>query len=507
MPLPPYPFDYSLFFRPILERASDALGALGLALPPVDEVFVEVAEGVVQMVPPVIRPTPKAITLPVKVVASLWADPEGWLAECRRTLVEPARQIDRDDLSRLSEPELLRRIETLQHLQLQLAIPRFGYFLRGLLVSQGLKALLRIAVGAQARALERDLLAAVPCTTTLANAELGRLAQRIRDSEELRQIFGEERPERLPSRTGESLAGRHLAAAIDAFLQRFGYRETAMPSAALPAWRDDPSLVYGLLKGRVVTESVAISTERDESARVEAAKRRAVAALSQGVRRLAKPLLVPLFQRLLRDTRAFIAFREDSHYYLMLPFPVIRRLALELGRRLVSRGVLDSAEDIFLLELNEVKTAEPTGMAREIVRSRAAARRSVMGRYTTVPPELLEQGNPTGDIRGAPVSPGRAIGRVRILRSERDFWKLEKGEVLVAHYTNPSWTPLFSLASAVVVDAGGAASHAAIVAREYGIPGVMGTGGATTRLRDGQRVLVDGDAGRVVLLTGDVPEG
>jgi pyruvate,water dikinase len=72
--------------------------------------------------------------------------------------------------------------------------------------------------------------------------------------------------------------------------------------------------------------------------------------------------------------------------------------------------------------------------------------------------------------------------------------------VLVAPYTNPTWTPLFALAGAVVVDAGGVASHAAIVAREYGLPAVMGTGNATTRLRDGQRVLVDGEAGRVVPL-------
>jgi pyruvate,water dikinase len=90
------------------------------------------------------------------------------------------------------------------------------------------------------------------------------------------------------------------------------------------------------------------------------------------------------------------------------------------------------------------------------------------------------------------------VGPVRIILRERDFSKLRQGEVLVAPYASPGWTPLFALASAVVVDAGSVASHAAIVAREYGIPAVMGTGTATRALREGQRVLVNGDTGRVV---------
>lgn len=122
------------------------------------------------------------------------------------------------------------------------------------------------------------------------------------------------------------------------------------------------------------------------------------------------------------------------------------------------------------------------------------------GGYTPVPVALLERTATASDVHGAAASPGKATGRVRVIASEREFWKLQQGEVLVSRYTNPAWTPLFALAAAVVVDAGGMASHAAIVAREYGIPAVMGAGNATRLLRDGQRVLVDGDRGRVVLL-------
>jgi pyruvate,water dikinase len=107
-------------------------------------------------------------------------------------------------------------------------------------------------------------------------------------------------------------------------------------------------------------------------------------------------------------------------------------------------------------------------------------------------------------VAGIPGSPGVAEGPVRVVRDATAFGTLQPGEVLVAPYTNPSWTPLFSRAAAAVVDTGSAASHAAIVAREYGVPAVMGTSDATRRLEDGQRVRVDGGRG-VVLPTDSSP--
>jgi rifampicin phosphotransferase len=100
-------------------------------------------------------------------------------------------------------------------------------------------------------------------------------------------------------------------------------------------------------------------------------------------------------------------------------------------------------------------------------------------------------------IVGHPASPGRARGQVRIVHGADDFDRFVAGEVLVARATTPAWTPLFSRASAVVTDGGSLAAHASLVAREYGIPAVVGTGDATARLRNGQVVLVDGSAGVV----------
>ena len=105
-------------------------------------------------------------------------------------------------------------------------------------------------------------------------------------------------------------------------------------------------------------------------------------------------------------------------------------------------------------------------------------------------------------VSGVAASGGRASGPVRVIREPAHFGAMRSGDVLVCPYTNPAWTPLFSHAAAVVVDSGGVGSHAAIVAREYGIPAVMGTGTGTTVLTDGQRVTVDGDSG---LVTADQP--
>ncbi len=495
-PVPPYPFDISIYFRPMIERLGSITTALGFAPIAVDDVMIEFADGVYQMLPPTPRLRLGALKLPVKLLAALRVNQDNWLAECRESLVVLAQQIDAEELSPLSDQALLLRVEKLQALLLDLFFPRFVALPRGMLSRWGLGLLVRLATAERAGQLEGELLADIPCTTTAINQGLIRLADRIRASAELRQVFRDEHPDRLPARLRESNAGRDLLADVEDFLREYRYRETTALGSAFPSWRDNPGIVYGLLKGMAAGEPAVESREPGEEDPVYRASREVAA----GLKRRFGPgerLLTPLFYKLRDATRSFVAYREDSHYYLFMPISVIRRLALELGRRLAERGVLNEAADIFFLEIDEIKRFGPAEVVQEIVRKRKAARQSVDGRFSAVPAELLEQTGRDGTVRGVPVSPGQAIGTTRIILSEQDFWKLQPGEILVAHYTNPTWTPLFAVASAVVVDAGGTASHAAIVAREYGKPAVMGTFNATRILRDGQRVLVNGDTGSV----------
>jgi rifampicin phosphotransferase len=205
-------------------------------------------------------------------------------------------------------------------------------------------------------------------------------------------------------------------------------------------------------------------------------------------------------------------------------WPTLRRLALELGRRLTEAGSLNAADDVFYLKSAELTSAsvarsggqslpELAQLARERRELREARKR--LDPPVTIPPGArLEFGpvklslfepQPRGagegpTLNGFAVSPGRVTAAASIVRSPEDFDKMAPGTILVCPTTTPAWTLLFSQAKGLVTDIGGALAHGSIVAREYGIPAVMGTGNATHRIESGQSIQVDGDAGTVTLV-------
>ncbi len=183
---------------------------------------------------------------------------------------------------------------------------------------------------------------------------------------------------------------------------------------------------------------------------------------------------------------------------------------------------IEQADDIFWLEKGEIDfivTGMEAGIPLENLYIKVAERKTCWNRLRAVTPPVMvpmrekvwgvktdiytPQAADTqiGDIlKGMPTSPGVVTANACILRGPEDFYKMQTGDVLVAGITTPAWTPLFTMASAVVTDVGGPLSHGSIVAREYGIPAVMGTGVATHRIRDGQTITVDGNTGKVVLI-------
>jgi pyruvate,water dikinase len=197
-------------------------------------------------------------------------------------------------------------------------------------------------------------------------------------------------------------------------------------------------------------------------------------------------------------------------------------MLLELGRRLTSAGAIHRAEDVFWLtesELHELAEALDSGSlqldARTPVIDERRARIQAEGLHTpppSLPPKVTLAGldfsrwlparadEQSGNmLKGLGASPGRVTATARVLRGPEDFGEMKPGEALVAAITTPAWTPLFTLAAAVVTDVGGPLSHSSIVAREYGVPAVLGTGVATRRIRSGDVITVDGSAGVVTL--------
>lgn len=291
---------------------------------------------------------------------------------------------------------------------------------------------------------------------------------------------------------------------------------------ATPVATDDPSTLLATVKfylrgqGTDPHERQRLLTRRREELTEQVAAR-------LGPRRRAA------FLRLLRWAQDTAPVREDALADVGLAWPLLRQMLLELGRRLVASGVIAEPADVFWLRFQEVRTAVEFGLAApgahaaitgadRPVRAAAVEERRMLwrGQARAAAPQMLPERpwmekafgsmmpaasqRQHGDvIKGVGASSGRVTAPARVLSGPRDFGRMEPGDVLVARITTPAWTPLFAMASAIVTDVGGPLSHSSIVAREYGIPAVLGTGAATQRLATGRQVTVDGDAGTVTI--------
>ncbi|HEY6958302.1 MAG TPA: PEP-utilizing enzyme [Candidatus Limnocylindria bacterium] len=241
--------------------------------------------------------------------------------------------------------------------------------------------------------------------------------------------------------------------------------------------------------------------------------------LERAARAALTPKLLRAFERQLTEARRGAALREEQVAELTRAWPVFRRALARVGAHLVARDVLAAPDDVYFItrtELMDALAGAGTSLAGLAADRRALwqAQRAlkaplVLGRLPRVLASVMDAADRAlrdesggGTLRGIPASVGRASGRARIVRGPDEFDRLEHGDVLVCPMTTPAWTVLFGRAIAIVTDVGSIAAHASIVAREYGLPAVVGTGDGTSRIPDGARVTVDGGAG-VVTIVGD----
>ena len=229
------------------------------------------------------------------------------------------------------------------------------------------------------------------------------------------------------------------------------------------------------------------------------------------------PVRAKAFRRLVHWAQNVAPVREDALADVGLAWPQVRRMLTEIGRRLQQAGVINKPDDVYWLHRSEI--AEDLRSLADQVEQRKELWR---GQRRATPPQLLPKGGwgdmwrnwmpaaseeQTGDvIKGIAGSAGTITAPARVLGGPQDFGQMQPGDVLVASITTPAWTSLFAMASGVVTDIGGPLSHSSIVAREYGIPAVLGTAVATRRIQSGQQIKVDGDAGTVTLLNGHEPQ-
>jgi phosphohistidine swiveling domain-containing protein len=321
--------------------------------------------------------------------------------------------------------------------------------------------------------------------------------------------------------------GRQFLNRLHEYLEAWGQRGDRW-GWSFPSWIEDPTPVIKTLQDYVRQPN----RDLDGELAAQAAERERLVTQARERMRSHPPDVRDRFEFLLHAAQKAIVLTEDhSHWIDFRCMYHLHRISLEVGRRFLADGVVDRPDDVFLLTLDELREMA-LELPRPNRRTRIAARRAEMEyfRQLPVPPTLgapPSTAAPTDPvsvalgkffgprvgilaptptvadhalIRGNRGSPGKAAGRARVIRSLAGADKLQPGDVLVVETTAPPWTPLFATAVAVVSDTGGILSHCAVVAREYGIPAVVGTGNATLRIPDGRLIEVDGDAGIVRLL-------
>jgi pyruvate,water dikinase len=337
--------------------------------------------------------------------------------------------------------------------------------------------------------------------------DLWRLADMAGAREELKGLIlsGEKwetlRPKLAPVELGDEFLRRW-----DELMFRHGHHCRGEIDVAVPRWRERPDFVLDTVRS-FLRAGDTINPVEEFLHRVQEREQ-----FTEECRRRLNPLKRPLFDFLLRRAQSGACVRENLRNDSNRRAAIARTVLLVLGNRLVQRDILEQADDIFYLFLHEL---EPVRLKSQTfdVRNTIADRKAEFERYRQITPPSVITGRfdlarfvpePVNDavetLSGLAVSPGVATGPARVIARASTEEQVLPGEILVAPFTDPGWTPYFLPAAGIVVDIGGLLSHGSIVAREYGKPAVVNVGPATRIIKTGQMIQVDGNTGRVHIL-------
>nr|WP_045745342.1 MULTISPECIES: rifamycin-inactivating phosphotransferase [Actinoplanes] len=311
--------------------------------------------------------------------------------------------------------------------------------------------------------------------------------------------------DRLPELTG----GQEVRDAIMAFLDDYGMRCVGEIDITRPRWSEQPLAIVPLILTNVRNAEPGARARRVEQGRRQAAeKEREVLARLRELPDDGEAKAVET-KWMIDRVRTFIGYREYPKYHMISRYFVLKQALLAEASRLVETGVLADRSDIFFLTVPELGEVVRTQEAdKDLLRVRREQFRSF--RDLRPPRVLTSEGEalsgsyqrtdlPAGALAGLPVSAGVVEGRARVVADIAGA-DLEPGDILVTAYTDPSWTPAFVTISGLVTEVGGQMTHGAVIAREYGLPAVVGVENATTLIRDGQRLRLHGTDGYLELL-------
>ena len=387
------------------------------------------------------------------------------------------------------------------------------------MVSYGLlKQLLASSIPqADQSALHNNLLKALPGLVSSQPAlELWSLSRRVNADSSLLQVFAQPSSQEILTTIRSDARFAEFQTAFDAYLENWGFRCTGELMLTTPSLQETPERVIDLIRQYVdlETQSPAEQLERQASER-----RRETARVRMLLR--PRPLRLLAVSIVLAWTQKAILLRERARLKQALLYSRLRRIVLALGERLVSIRRLQQPDDIFFLTAEELDAlVSGSAMFPEHTLPLVSLRRNAHHETSAiVPPDSLslapgeyftasaglsngndEANGASRTLRGIGACGGATTGRAAVVADLSEASQISAGDVLVTRQTDPGWGPVFPLISALVIERGGMLSHGAIIAREFGIPSVVGVRQATTRIAHGRRIHVNGDRGVVQLV-------
>jgi pyruvate,water dikinase len=437
--------------------------------------------------------------IPAMVRALLWPDRELWRARRYqdRLAAQLVLPLPATAAKRLQHTQAILATTVNGLIQATLPAPSVGYLT--------LAAARRLLRGlAKPRELEAVLRGLPHNVTTIMDLELWHLAVSLGRDRKARWVFRELKPGELAAQYRTGTLPPIAQSGLQEFLSKYGHRAVAEIDLGMPRWFEEPDHILGMISNYLRVEDPEQAPDRQFVRAADHAEARIKELVERaGTKSRLRGRLVALC---LRRTRQLAGLRELPKFCIVMVLAEMHRQLTEVGAELVKNGTIDAAGDVFFLDFDELRLGLRGADLKGIVATRRRlydvelrrrrVPRLLLSDGTDVEAAAISQPIDADHLTGTPASAGTATGKARVIVNPVGA-HLEPGEILVVPSTDPGWTPLFMTAAALVMEMGGVISHGAVVAREYGIPAVVGVADATTRLRNGQSITVDGATGTV----------
>jgi phosphohistidine swiveling domain-containing protein len=346
--------------------------------------------------------------------------------------------------------------------------------------------------------------------------ELWKLSRAALSNEKIRDVIINGEPSEVFRILDSFEAGKKFAYRLEQFMNNYGYFSLQEFELSYPRWDEDPSFILKILKNYVLAEDsidpLAFESKQ-RTKRLETTQK-----IRKELARSKRTFLYrrPSFDVVIFEVQHYVVWRENVKQNFVLVYNQLRRFYVELASRLVDRNLLEEKCEIFFLTAEEIKHVSSGKLKTEIIKEKINSRKREREANLKSPfpsviktgaglkealkdSEEVEETTSSITLKGVGCSVGTVTGKARVILDPIEFETLQEGEILVAPFTNPSWTPLFVTAKGVITEVGGVSSHGAVVAREYGIPCVVNVKNATKIIKTGSTLTVDGKKGRVYL--------